>query len=39
MNFLEFTFENGWHFVGMLLLIGASCHGIAGIIRAFWGKE
>lgn len=39
MTFLEFTFSSGWHFVGMLFLLGCCFHGIARIIRAFWGKE
>lgn len=39
MQFLEFTFQNLWHFVGIWLLLAVMFIGTANVVRAFKTKN
>lgn len=39
MTFLEFTFESGWHFAGMVYLIALGIKGIVLLARAIRGGK
>lgn len=39
MDFLNFTFTNFWHFVGVVILIAGITNGIASVISAFFTKN
>lgn len=33
MNFLEFIFQDFWHFIGMLILVSVILEGLGGIFN------
>ena len=36
IEFLEFTFRSGWHFIGVLILLSTVAGGIHRVLATFW---